>query len=73
MISINTHKNRLNPFWDIRGKSTDSKPVNGVPNGSTYCEIDTGKGYMFDEATDTWYEIPSGSSVVINPARGEVF
>lgn len=33
---------------DYRGKSTDVKPVEGVPNMSTFWEVDTGKVYYFD-------------------------
>lgn len=43
-------------FWDIRGKSTDEKPVKGVPDGSTFYEKDTKKAYMFDADTNTWIE-----------------
>ena len=41
------------------GKSTDTKPVNGV-NGNlfhtkdAYVEIDTGDVYFFDEDTNSW-------------------
>lgn len=73
MITQNTFVNRKNPFYDIRGLSTDVKPTKNIPNGSTYIEIDTGKGYLFNKSAGTWAEIPSGSSVVINPARGVMF
>lgn len=42
--------------WDIRGLSTDEKPINKVPNGSTYTEINTGTVYMFDEENKTWHK-----------------
>ncbi len=41
------------------GKSTDTKPVNGI-NGNlfytkdAYVEIDTGDVYFFDEDTNSW-------------------
>lgn len=44
------------------GKSTDSKPTreNPVPtepqNGFVYIEMNTGKIYFYDAATDTWLE-----------------
>ena len=64
----------------IRGKylymglSTDTKPDGeSTPNGASFAEIDTGKGYMFDAEGREWHEIPSGSTVVINPAQGEDF
>lgn len=46
----------VSPFvYDIRGKSTDVKPTDGVPNGSTYYEIDGNHDvYMFDGDTNTW-------------------
>lgn len=43
-------------FWDIRGLSTDTKPIDGVPNGSTFYEIDTQKVFKFDADTNTWRE-----------------
>ncbi len=39
---------------DFRGKSTDVKPVTGVPNGSTFYEMDTQSVYMFDADGSTW-------------------
>ena len=73
MVSVNTHKNGVNPFWDVRCKSSDTKPTNGVPNGSTCIEINTGKGFLFDAANGEWDELPEGSSVIINPAAGVSF
>jgi hypothetical protein len=72
MLTVNTHKTNILPFYDCRGLSTDTKPTN-VPNGSTFCEIDTGKGYLFDAAGGTWEEIPEGSTITIDPARGVSF
>lgn len=77
MISISFNKAAVNEFggcafYDIRGTSTDIKPTN-VPNGSTFIEIDTGSGYLFNEETGEWVEIPEGSQIVINPARGVSF
>lgn len=44
-------------MWDIRGLTTDIKPVVGVPNGSTYYEIDgQHRVYMFDAAAKKWIE-----------------
>ena len=36
------------------GLSTDSKPTEGIANGSMYLEMDTKKVYLFDEANATW-------------------
>lgn len=42
-------------YWDLRGKSTDTKPVDdSIPNGSSYFETDTGEVYVFDIDTKTW-------------------
>lgn len=43
--------------YDIRCLSTDTKPTDGVPNGSTCIEIDTGTMYMYDAENDQWCEI----------------
>ena len=39
------------------GLSTDTKPTDGVANGSIFYEMDTKKCYMFDEDNATWHEI----------------
>lgn len=41
---------------DLRGLSTDSKPTENIPNGSTFIEMDTGKVYFFNEAGPAWIE-----------------
>ena len=73
MLSVNTNRGGYIPWWDVRCASTDAKPTSGVPNGSTCIEIDTGKGYLYDAEGGQWHEIPEGSSVVIDPARGVSF
>ena len=35
--------------YDLRGLSTDQKPLENVGNGSTFLEIDTGKVFIFDK------------------------
>ena len=46
---------------DYRGKSTDEKPVEGVPNGSTFYVMDAAELglettlYMFDADTSKWW------------------
>lgn len=45
----------INKFtYDVRCLSTDTKPTEGIPNGSVCTEIDTGGKYMFDEAGKIW-------------------
>lgn len=41
---------------EVRCLSTDEKP-NDVPNGTPLVEINTGKLFMFDAETGTWYEV----------------
>lgn len=41
---------------EYRGLSTDSKPTEGVINGASFIEIDTGKLYFFDEEGGIWTE-----------------
>ena len=36
--------------------SSDTKPTNGIANGSILIEMDTSKIYFFDEAHSTWEE-----------------
>lgn len=73
MVSINRRTLYGEVFNDVRCLSTDTKPTEGVKNGSTLIEMDTGKGYLFDADGGTWRQIPQGSSVVINPAAGVSF
>lgn len=47
---------------ELYGNSNDIKPVdfvNGVQviNGSVFIEMDTGKGFLFDEQNKTWREV----------------
>ena len=35
-------------------KSTDTKPTDGIPNGASLTEIDTGNFYFFDGDTSQW-------------------
>ena len=77
MVTISTTK-RLQgvdiiPYSDIRCLSTDTKPTEDIPNGSTCIEMDTGKGFLFDADNAEWHELPAGGSVVIDPARGVAF
>lgn len=37
--------------------STDTKPTEGVANGSICIEMNTGKIYMFNEAGAEWLEV----------------
>ena len=49
--------------YEFRGLSTDIKPLEEkVSNGSVFFEIDTGKVFMLERASDTWVELDAGSS-----------
>lgn len=37
--------------------STDSKPTDGIANGSMCLEMNTGKIYVFNEAGSAWVEL----------------
>lgn len=37
--------------------STDTKPTDGIANGSVCLEMDTGDVYMFNEASSTWVKL----------------
>lgn len=59
MISVTT--NSGSGIWDMRGKSTDTKPTEGVPNGSTFYVMDAKELgqettlYMFDADLKKWW------------------
>lgn len=38
------------------GKSTDTKPVNGVNNSDIFYEMDTKKVFLFDKDASVWLE-----------------
>ena len=40
--------------------STDTKPTEGIANGSVCIEMDAGKIYFFDEAGSQWVEFSEG-------------
>lgn len=42
---------------EIRGLSSDKKPVEKIPNGSVFFEMDTGKVFMFDEKNKKWIQL----------------
>ena len=42
---------------EMRGLSTDEKPILSIENGSAFIEIDTGKVYLFDLENKQWKEI----------------
>lgn len=60
-MAITYGTNSGDTYWDIRGNSDDEKPVEGVPNGSKFTEINTGNEYLFDEASGAWYLRSAGT------------
>ena len=48
-----TTENMTNEY---NGLSTDTKPTEGVRNGSIFNEMDTNTRYMFDEEKQEWVE-----------------
>ena len=71
MVTIIIHRDDYNKTCDIRGLSTDTKPT--APNGSTFIEMDTGKGFLFDAENGLWHELSSGGAVTIQVATGVSF
>ena len=39
---------------ELIGLSTDTKPTENIPNGSTFFEIDTMDVYFYNQATKSW-------------------
>ena len=48
-------------YAEITGNSGDSKPVDGLVNGSKFTEVDTGIISLFDEAIAEWFAQGSGN------------
>lgn len=59
MISATTNVGAI--ISDLRGLSTDEKPTEGVPNGSTFYVMDAKELglettlYMFDASNNKWW------------------
>ena len=51
-------------YSEFRGLSTDTKPEDGVCNGSVFYEMDTGFTSYFDATPSTggWTEAPAGGT-----------
>lgn len=41
---------------ELYGLSTDEKPVENIPNASTFYEMDTKQIFLFDEQNKRWLE-----------------
>lgn len=57
MVSVVRVGGQISPNnCEFYGLSTDTKPQDGVPNGSSFYEMDTKKLFLFDEENKVWYE-----------------
>ena len=63
MISINRRVLNGEVYNDVRCLSTDEKPIEGIRNGSTLIEIDTGEKYMFDANEMEWNSVGDAFSI----------
>lgn len=55
-------QNTNSRILELYGKSSDTKPIDFIDgvqviNGSVFIEIDTGKGFLFDEQNKKWEEV----------------
>ena len=66
MVSINRRTLYGEVYNDVRCLSSDPTPTDGMRNGSTLTEIDTGKTYMYDSDNETWHEVQSSPFSAIN-------
>lgn len=41
-------------YIEAAGLSTDSKPTADIVTGSVFVEVNTGDGYLFNEAASAW-------------------
>lgn len=48
--------NSETPYCEGFCLSTDTKPTDGIANGSILVEIDTGNVFFFNEEASTWVE-----------------
>ena len=53
------YDNSGNPLHivEIAGASGETKPTSGIVDGSEFIETDTGKRFVYDEATSAWAEM----------------
>lgn len=58
---IREYPNKVQTVKTYSGLSTDSKPTEGIANGSQFIELDSGKLYMFDKDSELWMEYGSGA------------
>lgn len=58
MVSIVRKTNQSGvDVYEVYCLSTDTKPIDGMTNGSTCFEVDTAEPYAFDEENATWNTI----------------
>lgn len=59
MITVINHLRSIKSkeLVEIACLSTDTKPDDGIANGSTCIEMDTGYIYMFNETAGAWVKV----------------
>lgn len=53
--------------------SSDTKPTSNLVNGARLIEVDTGKNYLFNEATSSWVEVSGGGGGGVNNNTVETY
>ena len=57
MFTSTKYANKDQSAKDYVCLSTDTKPTDGIVNGSMCLEMDTGKFYAYDAAGEQWIEL----------------
>ncbi len=57
MFTATKHANKDQSTRDYVCLSSDTKPTDGIVNGSFCLEMDTGKFYVYNEAGEAWVEL----------------
>ena len=57
MFTSTKYANKDQSAKDYVCLSSDTKPTDGITNGSMCLEMDTGKFYAFDAAGEVWIEL----------------
>lgn len=53
-VYMDNQDGRRLEYIEGEGLSTDTKPTEGIANGSKFMEMDTSTLYMFDLSSKTW-------------------
>ena len=55
VISVNPTTGEQSCFKEIAGLSTETKPTDGLVDGSAFLEVDTGLVALFDSDNSEWH------------------